>query len=316
MSRNFIQLQKGYSLLQFEKDFPDEEACRRRVERDKWPQGFRCRFCEGTAAWRFSRGPTALPHWQCQTCGQMESLIAGTLFEHTRLPLRTWFLACALLSQAKTQISALELRRQLGVNDKTALLLKHKIMAAAAAAEEGRVLGCRVELDDAYLGGVRHGGSSGRGAAGKIPILVAVETDADLRPRHAVFSAVAAFTREVLKTWGKEHLVESTLVLTDGLDCFKALENCEHEPHNMSVEGKTVADTDFKWVNTVLGNIKTAFRGVLHAFDHFHYGGRYLGFIQFLFNHRFDLVACFGELISLGSSSPPRSARMLRGEAA
>ena len=316
MSRNRIQLQKGYSLLQFEQDFPDEEACRVRLEQDKWPQGFHCRACAGNAAWRFPRGPLGLPHWQCSGCGAMESLIAGTLFEHTRLPLRTWFLAITLLSQAKTQISALELHRQLGVNDKTALLLKHKIMAAATDAEAGRVLSCRIELDDAYLGGVRHGGLSGRGAAGKIPILVAVETDAEQHPLHAIFCPVKAFTRDALKAWGKAHLSGKPLVLTDGLDCFKGLSNCQHQPHNMSIEGKAVADTAFKWVNTILGNLKTSIRGVLHAFDHFHYSGRYLGFIQYLFNHRFDLVACCTGMMRLAAESPPRTATMLRQQLA
>jgi hypothetical protein len=316
MSRNRIQLQKGYSLLQFEIDFPDEEACRRQVEQDKWPQGFLCRGCGGTEAWRFPRGPFGLPHWQCRRCDTMESLIAGTLFEHTRLPLRTWFLAITLISQAKTQISALELHRQLGVNDKTALLLKHKIMAAAAAAESGRVLTCRIELDDAYIGGVRHGGLSGRGAAGKVPILVAVETDEKHHPRYAVFCPVEAFTRDALKAWGKAHLVGNPEVLTDGLDCFTALEDCQHTAFVMRVAGKAVADTTFKWVNTVLGNLKTSIRGVLHAFDHFHYTGRYLGFIQYLFNHRFDLVECCTGLMSLAAESPPRTAKELRQPAA
>ncbi|SFC53296.1 hypothetical protein SAMN05216344_1211, partial [Polaromonas sp. OV174] len=75
------------------------------------------------------------------------------MFEHTKLPLRTWFLALYLLTQHKSGISALALKRQLGVSYKTAWLLKHKLMQTMLLREAARRLDERVEIDDAYLGG-------------------------------------------------------------------------------------------------------------------------------------------------------------------
>ena len=85
--------------------------------------------------------------------------------EHTHLSLRLWFLAMYLLTQNKNAISALALKRQLGVSYKTAWLMKHKLMQAMAQRDERHLLQGRVEIDDAYLGGERAGAISTAGVA-------------------------------------------------------------------------------------------------------------------------------------------------------
>ncbi|KZC37334.1 transposase, partial [Rhodanobacter sp. FW510-R12] len=79
--------------------------------------------------------------YPCNRCKRQVSLTSGTLFAETRLPLRTWFLAIYLLTQHKDGISALALRRQLGVSYHTAWLLKHKLMQAMVERDSEQVLG-------------------------------------------------------------------------------------------------------------------------------------------------------------------------------
>ncbi|NQZ57705.1 MAG: transposase [Lentisphaeraceae bacterium] len=79
----------------------------------------------------------------------------------------------------------------------------------------------------------------------------------------------------------------------------------------MKLAGKRVADNEFKWVNTVLGNVKTAFSGALHSFDFKKYSTRYLGNMQFRFNHRFDLKQCFYEVLKRSIFASPKPARIL-----
>lgn len=105
--------------------------------------------------------------WQCSACRHQCSLRAGTVFENTKLPLTTWLLAPYLLSQSKTNLSALELMRHLGVCYRTAWRLKHKLMQAMTEREATRRLGDLVQVDDAYLGGERNGGKAGRGSENK-----------------------------------------------------------------------------------------------------------------------------------------------------
>ena len=83
---------------------------------------------------------------------------------------------------AKNGISSVELGRRLGVKQPTAWTVKHKIMAVMARREGETRLTGRVEMDDAYLGGVRSGGKRGRGAAGKTPFVAAVSTSPEGRP--------------------------------------------------------------------------------------------------------------------------------------
>ena len=84
-----------------------------------------------------------------------------------------------LLTQAKNNVSALELTRQLGVSYPTAWLMKHKLLEVMRQREDSRQLTGRVEIDDAYLGGQRSGGKAGRGSENKIPFVAAVQTTED-----------------------------------------------------------------------------------------------------------------------------------------
>jgi len=81
-----------------------------------------------------------------------------TIFEQTKLPLPHWFLAIHLITQAKTGISALSLKRQIGVSYNTAWSMKHKIMQVMKERDDSKPLTGIIQLDDAYLGGERHGG--------------------------------------------------------------------------------------------------------------------------------------------------------------
>ncbi|NQZ60401.1 MAG: IS1595 family transposase, partial [Lentisphaeraceae bacterium] len=249
---------------------------------------------------------------ECLNYFYKESLLAHTIFEHSQQPLKTWFLAIQLLTQAKTCISALELHRHLKVNIKTANLLKHKIMQMLTDAEEKRVLEGRIECDDAYLSGVHKGGKGNKGPVNKAPFLAAVQTDDSHHPQLAVLSPVEALTREEVTNWAREHIAPRSLVISDDLDCFKALGSAYcHRAYNKKVTAKRIVDTEFKWVNSVLGNMKTAFFGALHAFDFRKYCGRYLGNMQFRFNHRFNLKECFYEVLKLSVMAKPKMAKTL-----
>jgi transposase-like protein len=155
---NRIQFQSGLSLPDFLKQFGNEIQCEVELERTRWPppQGFVCPCCDHTDASVFRVG--SHPTFQCKICRHQTSLIAGTLFESTKLPLTLWFLAIYLISQAKTGLSALALKRLLGVSYPTAWLLQHKLMATMSERDANYPLSGKVDIDDAYLGG-RQGGT-------------------------------------------------------------------------------------------------------------------------------------------------------------
>jgi len=115
-------------------------------------------------------------------CRHQTSVIAGTLFQGTKLPLTVWFLALYLVSQSNTGSSALTLKRELGVSYPTAWLLHHKLMQAMVERKADYLLCGPVQIDDAYLGGEFGGGTAGRGSENKVPFVAAVSLDEDGHP--------------------------------------------------------------------------------------------------------------------------------------
>ena len=113
MAMNRIQFQPGLSMPEFLKAYGTELQCEQALAAARWPDGFRCPRCQGAGHSVFRDGPRQV--FQCTGCRHQASLIAGTIFQGTKLPLTTWFLAFYLVGQAKTGISSLALRRHLGV---------------------------------------------------------------------------------------------------------------------------------------------------------------------------------------------------------
>ena len=228
MARNRVQFQKGYSLTQFMDEYGTEEKCREALFRWRWPNGFVCPRCSQTRHCRVQS--RAL--YQCSGCRHQVSLTAGTILASTKLALRTWFLAMYLMTQTKNGISALELSRQLAVSYNTAWKVKHKLMQVMKERDDTRPLGGWVQLDDAYWGGERRGGKRGRGAPGKTPFVAAVELNREGRPVRMRLSRVGAFQSDEIAAWARCHLEPGTLVFSDALGCFSAVQRagCFHQP--------------------------------------------------------------------------------------
>ena len=168
MAMNLIQFQPGMSLSELFEQYGTEPQCEHALEQARWPEDFHCPH-RGTAEHsHFYVEDTR--YWQCSRCRTQTSLRAGTIFHGSKLLLRTWFQAMFLISQSKNSISALELKRQLGVAYPTAWRVKHKLMQVMAGREAGQVLRGEVVMDDAYLGGERRG-KAGRGSENKVPFV-------------------------------------------------------------------------------------------------------------------------------------------------
>ena len=194
MPRNKIQFQKGLSERQFQAEYGTEEQCRAALLAWRWPKGFVCPRCGGARCSDIKTRRLI----QCTACRHQVSLTAGTIFHSTKLPLLVWFQAIYHMTQTKKGISSLELSRRLGVTQTTAWKLQQKLAQVMLDRENDKPVGGAdklIEMDDAYLGGARRGGKRGRGAAGKTPIVVAVETTIEGHPLRLKLNPVKAFSK-------------------------------------------------------------------------------------------------------------------------
>jgi ribosomal protein L37AE/L43A len=310
MAMNRVQFQRGLSMAEFMDQYGTDAQCEAALVASRWPQGFACPACGGPASCSFRREGRL--YWQCASCRHQCSVISGTIFESSKLPLTRWFLAMHLLTQAKNNISALELKRHLGVSYPTAWLVKHKLMEVMRLREDSRRLTGRVELDDAYLGGERSGGKTGRGSENKVPFIAAVQTTEDGKPVVVCF-AQAPFTKQAVEEFAAKSLMRPLTVVSDGLGCFTAAEGAGVHERVITGGGKAcVKLPQFQAVNTVLSNLKTAMAGTYHAIDFAKYAHRYLAEVQYRFNRRFDLRSILQRLVRVAAITEPRNRVFIR----
>lgn len=300
-------------MTEFFSRYGSEEQCAAALQALRWPQGFRCPRCQAAEHYKVGHGSRTL--FQCRACRHQTSLTAGTLLDSTKLPLRTWFLAIFLISQAKTGLSSLALKRHLGTSYRTAWLIQHKLMAAMAQRDAEHPLDGFVQLDDAYLGGEQPG-STGRGSKNKVPFVAAVACNAAGHPLRIKVSPVPAFTREAIAKWAKANLLPTCDVLSDGLACFAGVKDADCAQSYVVVGKRKPRELpQFKWVNTILGNLKTMICGAHKAFDFGKYAARYLGAFAYRFNSRVHLPALLQALLSDAATASPMPERLVRGAA-
>jgi transposase-like protein len=159
------------NLLELERQFSTEEACRQYLYVLRWPNGFRCPRCSHEKGWGSSDGLI-----RCRSCDYKTSVIAGTIFEGTRKPLLLWFRAIWWVTSQKNGASARGVQRVLGLGSyETAWAWLHKLRRAMVRPRRDRLSGT-VEVDETYIGGQKPG-KRGRGAEGKALVLVAAQED-------------------------------------------------------------------------------------------------------------------------------------------
>jgi transposase-like protein len=309
MARNKVQFQKGLSEAQFANLYGTEDRCRDAVFGWRWPSGFVCPVCGGK---RHSVVKTRALY-QCTACRRQTSLIAGTIFAATKVALCTWFRAMYHLTQSKGGISSIELGRRLGVTQTTSWKIKHKLMQVMMERDATKRLTGRIEVDDAYLGGERNGGKRGRGSPGKTPIVAAVETTPQGQPIRLQLRRVKGFRRAEIATLATRNFAPASTVVSDGLRCFTGVGDagCVHQSIIAGAGRKAALNPAFKWVNTTLGNIKSAITGTYRSIRQKHVP-RYLAEFEYRFNRRYDLAAMLQRLGYVALRTPPMPYRLLK----
>jgi transposase-like protein/ribosomal protein L37AE/L43A len=307
MGRNLVQFQKGLSVLEFLDRYGREEQCFRALVDMRWPHGFVCPHCGG----RRHSFLGARRLWQCSACRKQTSVRAGTIFAGSSTSLRKWFLAIYLITQSKNDIAALELARQLGVKWDTAWLMKQKLLEVMRVRNATYQLDGEVQIDDAYLGGSRSG-KPGRGAAGKMPFLIAIQTR-NGKPIYAHMRPVSAFTSDAIRDYAAAHIAPGSVITSDAFNSFLGIARAGHAHVRVVVTTRAKRrpkDARFHWVNTTLGNVKSAIVGTCRSFDEPHIA-RYLAGFEWRFNRRFDLDLNVARLSCAALATPPKPYRKL-----
>lgn len=286
-----IRKYKPMTLAELESKFPTEDACRSYLCARRWPQGVRCPRCDHDKVYELDSRPH---HWQCHNCadqGYRFSVLVGTIFENTNVPLIQWFKVIYLMLTSKKGISALQVQRMMGFGSyHTAHKMCHKVRVAMGNTEFHKLVGF-VEVDETYVGGKaknKHGGNGrggsggGRGIRGKSVVIGAVQRKGNVIARvidKANIETVTNFLRETVS-----HKV--SLLSTDEHGSYHYLGR--EFPH------KSVSHKDGQYVvgavhtNTIEGFWSMVKRGIVGTFHKVSskYLPLYVNEFQFRYNNR------------------------------
>ena len=163
-------------IIQVFEQFPTQKSCIEHLEAARWRGTPCCMYCGSIKVARH------IKRWRCYDCRTSFSVMVGTIFHHTHLPLQKWFLAISLILNAKKGLSALQLSRDLKVNKNTAWRIAMQIRKSMTQVEHRNLLTGIVEMDETYVGGKPRKGTGKKGATSKrgrgtdkAPVVGAVE---------------------------------------------------------------------------------------------------------------------------------------------
>jgi len=325
------------SLPEFQKVFPDDDACAKYLEALRWPSGFVCPDC-GWTGWpyRFKARPSVL---RCRQCKVNTSLTAGTVMQSSHTPLSTWFWGGYLVTTQTPGQSALQFQRQLGLSRyETAFQILHKLRSGMVRPERDSIGGEHpVEVDECLIGGRTRG--EGAGVHHMATVIGAVEVrahkDAELRAakHRQVHDGGVPFKKLVyagrlrlrviddrhttgLLSFVTENVAQPSLVRTDGFAPYCELSRLGYEHHPLTIAGDPEkADAHLPMIHLVFSNLKTWILGTHHGAIAQHHLQAYLNEYVFRFNRRFYPMTAFNSVLGLAVRSvPPTYAALYSGD--
>jgi transposase-like protein len=280
------------TILEFHRQYPDEASCVEALAGLRWPDGFRCRKCDGDRAYHLAARPKI---YECAACGEQQSVTDGTIFEKTKTNLQKWFFAAFLMARDKRGVSAMFLSHELRVGYKTAWLMAQKLRHGLTANQDFQ-LEQFIEIDESFIGGRRQKGNRGRALGpNKAMIVLAVENrvanehqgkgikGSGFVAGSARVAVMPAATKENLGRFIRANVKPKTTIISDGFRGYQGLDEFRHIP---VVQGAGEnAERNQPIVHVLFSNIKGWINGTHHGVSAKHLP-RYLREWEYRFNRR------------------------------
>ena len=251
------------STFELFKLFPDEETARLYLESRIWPNGVRCPVCSAEQD-RITTRKTA--YYRCNDCKEDFTVRTGTIFERSHIPLHKWIYAMYLLVTARKGISSLQLSKEIGITQKSAWFMLHRLREACGGKNLKKLRGI-VEVDETYIGGKegnKHESRKlhmGRGGVGKAIVVGLRERGGSVVARHVSDADAANLHAEIYK-----HVEIGSTVNTDEAPVYADLGTLffDHQTVNHSVGEFVRHQAGVNGIESVWAVLKRGLHGVYH----------------------------------------------------
>lgn len=281
--------------------FSDAETCHEFLSTMRWPRGVRCPHCNSKKVGKLvtvteSKGKSLkVPRrvWNCQKCRKQFSVKVGTIFEDSPLGLEKWLPATWMIVNAKNGTSSCELARSLGVTQKTAWFMLHRIRLAMQ--EGGSILKMkgRVEADETFIGGLARNMHKSRkkhlgtGGAGKAAVMGLLERNAPDRVSRVRCKVLPNVRRAQLDSAIRENVEKGSEVITDAFRSYARLNDEFVHQVIDHAESYAKGHVHTNGLENFWGLLKRGIKGTYVSVEPFHLF-RYLDEQAFRFNERRD----------------------------
>jgi transposase-like protein len=269
------------------REFHDEEACICFLETQRWPNGVECVKCTSKRISRVtSKGKTGKPRfiYECLACSNQFSVKSGTLFHDSHIPLTKWFMAIALICQAKKGISANQVGRTIGVSVKSAWHLCHRIREAMKSGDLP-VLKGTIEIDETYVGGRKRSNESKETwYERKHPVVGIIERGGELRLRKVP----RANAKSVRAVYDKCVSPNVHRIVTDESSIYPYMFNKQEELKRFTIKHAEKYVDGWIHTNSIESSFACFKRGLVGSFHQLSYKhlDRYLSEFEFRQNNR------------------------------
>lgn len=270
--------QEKFTKADFDRIFPDNDACLDWLVNHLYPNGIECPVCKKIT--RFAKLHKR-PVYACDICRYQISPLANTIFHKSPTPLKVWFEAIFEIANTRTGYSAKALQRKTGVTYKTAWRMFKQIRTMLD--ETHNPFKEEVEVDETYIGG-RRTGKRGRGAEGKTAVIGIAQR------QSKVHTEVATNTkRSTVMPLINANVAKKTIVYTDEYPVYDTVENngFTHKRCNHGAGEYVIGDAHTNTIEGFWSLVKRGISGVYHAVSP-KYLQSYLNEYEFRYNHRND----------------------------
>lgn len=280
MCKNLKELMTKYS---------DENVCRDFMVQQRWGGVPECPYCGCKKSYKIENGK----RFKCaeRTCYKKYSVTVGTVFEASNIPLTTWFPAMYLILSHKKGISSIQLSKDLGVTQKTAWFMLHRIREFMKE-KNSPMLGNTVEIDETFMGG--HTGNKSlkkraelkakgvKGYMEKTPVMGMIERGGKLRA-----NVVSEVNQITLQPMVKSNVEDSAVVITDNFWGYRGLDQhfSFHQVINHTFNEYVNGDIHTNTIEGFWSLLKRGVYGIYHQVSPKHLQ-RYVDEYAFRYNSR------------------------------